>query len=442
MDKRTIVSVVAVALLFVSATSIAIAAVNGTRATAVISRNANGPSRGGSFSQDGRRVTYYAFASLASNLVGGDTNGRQDVFVLRRGVSPGALGGSLERVSVSTGGQEGNGDSSNPSVDGDTNHSPGCVAFQSTSTNLAPGATSPASHVFVRNVRSRRTTLVSVGQDGATDPSIDGECDFVTYDVGGVVFLRDLEAGRTYQVARGIQPDQETDGKGVAYVRDGQVWYQAFQKIYNHGHPKVIERGGERLVSGGAHGAGNGVSAHPSVSDNGDYVAFESTSTNLCTDLCRGVSHDENGPVSDIFRRTMSHDAPTGDKMEMASFSAGVKAQGNGPSNDPVISGSGQFIAFDSAATNLRPSYSIRDVDPNGSIRDIYLWNAPVKKRGAGNVSRESRPGPKGSFNGPSVEPALSSHGNFVAFASNEVGALPNDSSALPKLLLRYLGGK
>jgi hypothetical protein len=437
MDTRKIAGAVAAALVVAFASSLAAAAVHGTRATAVISRNANGPSRGGSFSQDGRKVDYYAFTSMASNLVPGDTNGRQDVFVLHRGSSPSALGGDIERVSVSTGGQQGNGDSSNPSVDGDSNHTPHCVAFQSNSTNLAPGATSGASHVFVRNLRSRRTTLVSAGQDGATDPVIDGECQFVTYDQNGVVFLRDLVAGRTYGIAHGVQPDQETDGKGVAYVRNGQVYYQAFQKVYNHGHPKVVERGGERLVSAGAHGAGDGASAHPSVSDNGDYVAFESTSTNLCENLCRGVSHDDNGSVSDVFRRTMSSHA-----MAMASYSAGVKAQGNGPSNDPVISGSGVFIAFDSAATNLRPSYSIRDIDPNGSVRDIYLWNSPPGKRGAGNVSRESRPGPKGSFNGPSTEPALSSHGNFVAFQSSEVGALPNDSSALPKLLLRYLGGK
>src|SRR4029078_11007663 len=97
----------------------------------------------------------------------------------------------------------------------------------------------------------------------------------------------------------------------------------------------------------------------------------------------------------------------------------------------------GQFIAFDSAADNLRPSKSIRDVDPNGSIRDVYLWNAPARRGGAGNVSRESRPGPKGAFNGPSTSPALSSHGNFVAFASSEVGGLPNDGSAPPQLLLR-----
>lgn len=416
---------------------------HGTRATAVISRNANGPSHSGSFSQDGRRVSYYAFTSAASNLVSNDTNGRQDVFVLRRGASPSSLGGSLQRASVSSHGQQGNGDSGSPSFDGDTNHSPHCVAFQSTSSNLSTGARDNASHVFLRNLRSRRTTLVSVGQDGATNPVIDGACEFVTYDVAGTVYVRDLRAGRTYEMGQGVQPDQATDGKGVAYVRDGQVWYQAFQKIHNHGHPKVVKSGHERIVSAGAHGAGNGPSSNPSVSDDGDYIAFESAATNLCQDACHGgISQDGNGAVSDVFRRTMSHHAATHDRMEMASYSASVHTQGNGPSNDPVISGSGQFIAFDSAADNLRPSLSIRDIDPNGSIRDVYLWNAPTRKGGEGNVSRESRPGPKGAFNGPSTEPQMSSHGNFLAFASSEVGALPNDSSALPKMLIRYLGGK
>jgi hypothetical protein len=442
MNKRTIAAVAIGASVLAIATSVAAAAVHGTRATAVISRNANGPSVTGSFSQDGRRAEYYAFSSMASNLVGGDTNGHLDVFLLKRGAGAGSLGGALDRVSVSSSGAQANGSSSSPSVDGDTGHSPHCVAFESDATNLAPGTPAQAPRVFVHNLRSRRTTLVSAGQAGATNPVIDGQCQFVTYDVAGTVFVRDLEAGKTYEMGRGTQPDQQTDGKGVAYVRDGQVWYQAYQKVFNHGHPKIVRRGGERLVSQGAHGAGNGVSAEPSVSDNGAYIAFQSTATNLCSGLCTGISGDQNGSVSDVFRRSMTSHTPTHDRMQMASFSIGVHSQGNGPSNDPVISGSGQFIAFDSAATNLRPSSSIRDIDPNGPTRDIFLWNGRPGKGGAGNVSRESRPGPKGFFDGPSSQPAMSSHGNYLAFASNETGALPNDGSALPKMLMRYLGGK
>jgi len=126
--------------------------------------------------------------------------------------------------------------------------------------------------------------------------------------------------------------------------------------------------------------------------------------------------------------------------MQMASFSGKVNAQGNGPSNDAVISGAGQFIAFDSAATNLRPSYSLRAIDPNGPTRDVYLWNS--RHGGAGNVSRESRPGVKGALNGASVAPAMSSHGNYLAFASAEVGQLDGTGQALPNILMRFLGGK
>jgi hypothetical protein len=407
------------------ATGLAAASVHGTRATAVISRNANGPSSGGAFSQDGRRVTYYAFTSAASNLVGGDTNGTLDVFVLRRN----GLGGRIERVSVGDGGQQANGPSSSPSVDGSNGRSPHCVAFQSNATNLDPRDNSPDSDVFVRDLDRGRTTLVSVGATDATRPSIDGACQLVTYEAGGTVYVANIAKGESYPVAQGTSPDQETDGEGVTYVRGGQVWYQRYART-SHG---IAKRGPERLVSEGAHGPGNGASGHPSVSAGGDYIAFESTATNLCEGLCRGVSADRNGPVSDIYRRTMSGSAPSHDRMEMASFSMGAHAQGNGPSNNPVISSAGQFILFDSAATNLRPTSAIQHGDPNGTTRDVFLWNFPPG-RGYGNVSRESRPGRKGAFMAPSVAPAVSAHGNYIAFTCTAGGRPPN-------VFMRFLGG-
>ena len=428
--ERFVVCVVAVAAA-VTGSALAQAEVNGTRATAVVSRNANGPSSGGAFSQDSRQVTYFAFSSTASNLVRHDTNGRSDVFVLRRS----GLGGALSRVSVATGGAEANGDSSSPSVDGDGAHSPHCVAFQSTATNLDRRDPSPDSDIYVRDLRSRRTRLVSADAPAdAVEPSIDGGCRIVTYESAGTVFVADLSTGHSTPIAAGSQPDQQTNGKGAVYVRDGQVWYQAFRR--SHGH--VVKSGGERIVSAAGSGPGNGPSSHPSVSDNGDYVAFESAATNLCDGACQGVSGDQNGAVSDVFRRTMSSNAPTHDLMEMVSYSTGGHAQGNGPSNDPVISGAGQFVVFDSASTNLRPT---RDgVDPNGATRDIFLWNFPPG-RGYGNVSRESRPGVQGAFSAPSVQPSMSSHGNYIAFTSTATGQIANARRGEPNVLMRFLGG-
>ena len=60
-----------------------------------------------SISADGR---YVAFESIASNLVGGDTNLKQDIFVHDR------QSGTTERVCVDSSGAQGNGDSFFPSI--------------------------------------------------------------------------------------------------------------------------------------------------------------------------------------------------------------------------------------------------------------------------------------------------------------------------------------
>jgi hypothetical protein len=417
------------------AAAIAPAAVNGTRITAVISRNANGPSSGGSFSQDGRTASLYAFTSAATNLVGSDTNGVPDVFVLHRN----GMGGAIDRVSVASDGAQANGASSSPSVDGTNGRGPHCVAFQSTATNLDPRDSTPDSDIYVRDLAHGTTKVVSPASTDAVHPTIDGACRFVSYEAGGTVFVANVKGGKPLALAPGTQPDQETDGRGVAYVRDGQIWYQRFAP----GKKGLAKRGSQRLVSAGNSAAGNGPSSHPSVSANGDYIAFESTATNLCAGLCKGVSDDRNGATSDIFRRTMNSSAPSHDRMEMASYSYGADSQGNGASNDPVISSAGTFIMFDSTATNLRPQADMVGTDPNGHVRDVFLWNFS-SGRGYGNVSRESRPADNGAFAAPSVAPAISSHGNYVAFTCNEGGLAADGSGgrAIPNVFMRFLGGE
>jgi hypothetical protein len=433
--QKTLALAVAIASVgSAAAAAVSPAVVNGTRTTAVISRNANGPSNGGSFSQDGRTASLYAFTSAASNLVGGDTNGVSDVFVLHRS----GMGGGIERVSVASNGAQANADSSSPSVDGTNGRSPHCVAFQSNATNLDSDDATPDSDIYVRNLSSDKTKAVAPGMSEAVHPTIDGACQLVSFESGGSVYVARIGGGAPLAIAQGSQPDQETDGRGVTYVRDGQVFYQR----YARGHHGLVKRGHERLVSAGIHGAGNGPSAHPSVSANGDYIAFESAATNLCSGLCKGISDDRNGATSDVFRRTMSSDAPTNDRMEMASFSYGAHAQGNGPSNDPVISSAGQFVLFDSAATNLRPKSSMVGTDPNGRTRDVFLWNFSLH-RDYGNVSRESRPANNGAFSQPSTNPATSSHGNYVAFTCNEGGLTADGAGgrAIPNVFMRFLGG-
>ncbi len=88
-----------------------------------------------SISADGRFV---AFASVATNFVSADTNGFADVFVRDL---------MLHRTTlVSTAGVQGNGDSFAPSISADGRF----VAFDSTATNLVSGDTNGFEDVFVR----------------------------------------------------------------------------------------------------------------------------------------------------------------------------------------------------------------------------------------------------------------------------------------------------
>src|SRR6266446_5737670 len=99
-------------------------------------------------SADGRFV---AFQSDATNLVAGDTNGATDVFVHDRQT------GTTERVSVASGGTQGNGFSAGPALSADGRF----VAFHDTATNLVAGDTNGASDVFVHDRQTGTPERVS-----------------------------------------------------------------------------------------------------------------------------------------------------------------------------------------------------------------------------------------------------------------------------------------
>src|SRR5262249_38870116 len=91
-----------------------------------------------SISPDGNFV---AFASKATNLVPGDTNGRIDIFVCNRS------SGMIERVSVASDGMQANGDSILPDISANGT----VVVFKSTASNLVPNDTNGVVDVFARD---------------------------------------------------------------------------------------------------------------------------------------------------------------------------------------------------------------------------------------------------------------------------------------------------
>src|SRR6187455_2552339 len=89
-------------------------------------------------SADGR---FAVFSSQAGDLVPDDTNERNDIFV--RNLATGAV----ERVSVSSSGEEANAGSLQGAISGDGRY----VAFYSEASNLVPGDTNNRDDVFVRD---------------------------------------------------------------------------------------------------------------------------------------------------------------------------------------------------------------------------------------------------------------------------------------------------
>src|SRR3954451_23742084 len=447
----------------------------------------NGPSRNAAVSHDQRIARYMAYESDASNIVDGDTNNATDVFLVIRAQPFGHNGtpwkaSGTQLISKGQGGAPANGASYRPALDGDSHHTPHCVAFVSDASNLVPGDTNGKADGFVYDIRTQRITRVSVASGGAQangdtfDISISGDCERVAFtsdatnlaltkatkaawvgaktsavrpgthqayvhvlggsglDAGfkGLTFL--ASASNKHAAGNGNSDEAQIARSGKAVVFSStatnldkgdksaasDVYRRTiFRKFQHLGSGKGVQtlQGVLNLVSATSAGkAGNGASSHGTITDDGRYVAFETDASNL-------LPGDSNG-VTDIARADLKGRTPKQDWVSKTKF--GIA---NGASHNPVISDAGEFILFDSEATNLRPSESVKP-DPNG-VKDVFLWNAPTR-----NVSLESRNAENGYLSSASQHPATSSRGNYVPFESaNPLIDLPLAQQLFPKLL-------
>ncbi len=245
---------------------------------------ANGPSVAplGSVTPDGHFVS---FVSSASNLVAGDTNGVDDVFVRD------TVAGTTERVSVSSSGVQGN----KPSWAAILSHDGRFVLFNSEASNFFVSETW-APTVYVRD-RLNRTTLVA-GLDDRTVRcalggfSADGNLAAFTCGYWSEIFVRNLTDGTVERVStfphtvENVTSVQalSADGRYLVFTTDAVVVradtngglgsYDAY--LYDR-TTKAFE-----LISVTKSGvSGNNSSGATSVSDDGRFVAFGSWAKDL-----------------------------------------------------------------------------------------------------------------------------------------------------------------
>jgi Ca2+-binding RTX toxin-like protein len=192
-----------------------------------------------SISADGRFV---AFNSYASNLVPGDTNNIDDIFVRD------TLTNKTTRLSVDSAGNQGNRTSSEPSISADGRF----VAFRSYASNLVPGDTNNIDDIFVRDTLTNTTTRLSVdsagnqGNSTSFEPSISANGRFVAFRSN----------------ASNLVPG-DTNNTDDIFVRD------------------TLTNTTTRLSVDSAGNQGNNNSFNPSISADGHRVAFDSAASNL-----------------------------------------------------------------------------------------------------------------------------------------------------------------
>ena len=262
-------------------------------------------------SADGR---YVAFATDAFNLVPGDTNFYTDVFVRDREA------GTTERVSISSSGRQGNGDSEGPAISGHGRY----VAFSSTSTTLTPGGRDVGG-VFVRDRTTKTLRRVSVNDHGvagngfSTGAAISAHGGTVAFQSAATnlvagdtnslrdVFVRDLKTGTTQRISVASDGSQ-SNGDNTDPIISGGGRYVAFTSTASNlgpggGLPTAYIRdrwtGTTSLVSVGDTGEATDVLIGSiSISKDGHHVAFASSATDL-------VPQDSNG-YPDVFVRHTS----------------------------------------------------------------------------------------------------------------------------------------
>ena len=350
-----------------------------SRASGVAGARANQGSADPVVSSDGR---YVAFTTGGSNFDPADTvAGSADVYIRDRQTSTTTL---VSRASGAVG-AVGNNYSNPVSISDDGRY----VAFFSGASNLDPADTDTNDDIYVRDLQSQTTTLVSRAS-GAAGVNANGGCfrasmsDNARYvmfacvatnltpddtDAAIDVFVRDLQANTTVLVGRasgptGAKPSSGADmgslsgdGRFAAFHTPASLVPDDTDNGWDV-YVRDLQTSTTLLVSraSGATGAvADGITINPSISDDGRHVSFMATSTNL--------SPDDTDANQDAYVRDTQVDFTT--LISRRSGVAGAK-QNNHIGQQVPLSGDGRYAAFYTSATNLDP------VDTD-AVTDVYV---------------------------------------------------------------------
>ena len=364
----------------------------------------NNASSHSSISANGRFVL---FKSDADNLVVGDTNGAQDVFVRD------LLLGLTERVSLDPAGGEfaENADLEASAQDGSISGDGRFALFRLDL--LSSERWVCESGVFLRDRELATTTCVPAATDGlafTTDYSISADGEWIGLAFGGAnPLLLNRRSGASTVIPSPLPLADEFDGLSLS--ADGSV------AAFAAGVLQVDDNGGQTMQwhlvsyerdSGRVEVLESNLATTPDVvvSGNGRFIGYTQETTVL--DPVAG-----DGLRSDIWIL----DRVTGARELITGAAGGGAADGS--SFLPQLSHDGRFVAMDSRAGNLvAPGYA------PGSLR-IYLYDRETGS--AELVSKLSDAGGDVLVRG--ANPSLSADGRHLSFRSTASGLVAGDGN-------------
>jgi RTX calcium-binding nonapeptide repeat (4 copies) len=243
-----------------------------------------------------------------------------------------------------------------------------------------PVAPTVASSTDAGNPGNGLSFLGSLSADGRFVSFASSSTNFAAGDDAGYdIFLKDLVTGEITRLSQNPLSGEAGNGDSFSSAISADGTVVAFASKATDLDPAVDDENGREDIyvadvdSGGVEFAsikfGDAANQHagqPSVSADGDLVAFSAEATSQ-----PGVN-----PTLPILPRIFVRDLSDGSLTEV-SVSADGQSFANGSSFRPDISANGEFVVFDSVADNL---LTTADANP---FRDVFIkslvaWSAPT----------------------------------------------------------------
>lgn len=449
----------------------------------------NASSYGSVLTPDGR---YVAFTSAASDLVPGDINGIPDIFVRDR--QAGAT------ILVSVGATSAGAYSASPQITVDGRY----VAFFSTATNLVPSVPL-GGDIYVRDLALGTTIWASAGARSVLQAAMNtmnatclahvmsGDGKFIAYEIqptnltanSAIVLRYGIETGLTDVVSTNAYwfsgaPESieavsiSSDGRFIAYAAKGasttgsEAGVYVWDALFNTNILASCDMGGVFPT--------NTLSYWPMLTPDAHFVSFQSTATNLVTnvisrdfhlyvrDLQEGttqlVDRDTNGASSASILGGAAQMSDDGRWVAFEANDSSLVAYDNNRRYDVFvrdlaavgmdqvslhdpnvdsqtpdgistvalssISGDARFVVFSSVADNLVPN----DTNQCG---DIFLRDLVSQKTFLVSANASG----SGPGNGVSTDPVLSADGRYVAFTSIASDLVAGDTNKTADVFVR-----